>query len=95
VTLGCFQAEKGIDYLYSIKYTRIIKITNTNSSCAASAGALVDIWHCTALGYYSDYSDTPGGGYATISYTSSHFLGGVKQLIAGRIVLKSSLFARG
>jgi protocatechuate 3,4-dioxygenase beta subunit len=75
-TLGYFQAEKDIDYLYSTKYTGTIKITNANSSCAALAGALVDIWHCTALGYYSEYSDTPGGGYATIDYTSSHFLRG-------------------
>ena len=29
----------------------------TGSACAALAGAVVDVWHCDALGVYSDVSD--------------------------------------
>ena len=32
-----------------------ISVTNSNASCAALAGALVDVWHCNAEGNYSEY----------------------------------------
>jgi protocatechuate 3,4-dioxygenase beta subunit len=34
-------------------------VSQINGNCAPLAGALVDIWHCDALGVYSDVSD-PG-----------------------------------
>ena len=71
-----------------------IKITvkNLNNSCAVLAGALVDIWHCTALGYYSEYTDTPGGGYATVDYTASHFLRGRQTTDSNGLVTYTSIF---
>ena len=33
---------------------------STGSTCTALAGALVDIWHCDALGNYSDNSGGMG-----------------------------------
>ncbi len=71
-----------------------IKITvkNLNNSCAVLSGALVDIWHCTALGYYSEYSDTPGGSYATVDYTSSHFLRGRQTTDSNGLVTYTSIF---
>ena len=32
-----------------------------NNSCNPLAGATVDVWHCDALGSYSDVKDNPGG----------------------------------
>jgi protocatechuate 3,4-dioxygenase beta subunit len=71
-----------------------IKITvcNTNNSCAALSGALVDIWHCTALGYYSEYTDTPGGGYSIVNYTASHFLRGRQTTDTNGLVTFTSIF---
>lgn len=43
-----------------------ITIKNKNASCAALAGAMVDIWHCDKDGNYSEYG----------SSTSVHFLRG-------------------
>ena len=65
-----------VDGQTGVPLTIKLTFTNTNNSCAALSGALVDIWHCTALGYYSEYTDTPGGSYASIDYTASHFLRG-------------------
>ena len=69
-----------------------ITIKNLNNSCAALSGALVDIWHCTALGYYSEYTDTPGGGYATVDYTASHFLRGRQTTDSNGLVTFTSIF---
>jgi protocatechuate 3,4-dioxygenase beta subunit len=69
-----------------------ITIANTNNSCAALSGALVDIWHCTAVGYYSEYVDTPGGGYATIDYTASHFLRGRQTTDSNGLVTFTTIF---
>jgi protocatechuate 3,4-dioxygenase beta subunit len=33
-----------------------ITVVNVNSSCAAVANATVEIWHCDATGYYSEYT---------------------------------------
>jgi hypothetical protein len=45
-------------------------VTNSNASCAALAGALVDIWHCDAEGNYS-YGGTD---MQATNYQSVHFL---------------------
>jgi uncharacterized protein (TIGR03437 family) len=45
--------------------------------CAPLAGALVDIWHCDAIGIYSDESAyNPGGGTGTVVTTGQKFLRG-------------------
>lgn len=69
-----------------------ITINNTNDSCKALSGALVDIWHCTALGYYSEYRVGPGGGYSTIDYTSSHFLRGRQTTDSNGLVTFTTIF---
>ena len=69
-----------------------ITVKNLNNSCAVLSGALVDIWHCTALGYYSEYTDTPGGSYATVDYTASHFLRGRQTTDSNGLVTYTSIF---
>jgi protocatechuate 3,4-dioxygenase beta subunit len=54
---------------FSVKIT----IQNKNNSCAALAGAIVDIWHCDKDGYYSEYGGT---GMQSANFTSVHFLRG-------------------
>jgi protocatechuate 3,4-dioxygenase beta subunit len=81
-----------VDGQVGVPLTIKIIINNSNSSCAALSGALVDIWHCTALGYYSEYTDTPGGGYATTDYTSSHFLRGRQTTDSNGLVTFTSIF---
>src|SRR5947199_223313 len=45
--------------------------------CAPLAGALIDIWHCDAIGIYSDESAyNPGGGTGTVVTTGQKFLRG-------------------
>jgi protocatechuate 3,4-dioxygenase beta subunit len=46
--------------------TMKLTIQNVNNSCAALAGALIDVWHCDKDGNYSEYG----------SLTSAHFLRG-------------------
>src|SRR5258705_11687804 len=41
-----------------VAFTIKITIKNTNSSCAALSGAIVDIWHCDKNGLYSEYGVT-------------------------------------
>lgn len=50
-----------------------INILNKTSNCAALAGALVDIWHCDASGYYSEYGGT---GLQSVNLTAVSFLRG-------------------
>lgn len=50
-----------------------ITIKNAAASCAALAGALVDIWHCDKDGYYSEYG---GSGMQSVNLTSVDFLRG-------------------
>jgi protocatechuate 3,4-dioxygenase beta subunit len=52
--------RKGVDMTVNIT------IQNTKASCAALAGAMVDIWHCDAAGAYSEYG----------SVSALHFLRG-------------------
>ena len=51
------------------------QVLNTNNSCAAVAGARVDIWHCNKDGYYSGYANQPGY-LGTLSYTGATWLRG-------------------
>ncbi|MGW0661709.1 intradiol ring-cleavage dioxygenase [Streptodolium elevatio] len=40
-----------------------LTVQDTTASCAAVAGAAVEIWHCDAWGYYSGFTTaSPGGG---------------------------------
>jgi protocatechuate 3,4-dioxygenase beta subunit len=92
ITPSSYVRSNIVDGQSGVPLTIKLTFTNTNSSCAALTGALVDIWHCTALGYYSEYTDTPGGGYATIDYTSSHFLRGRQTTDSNGLVTFTSIF---
>ncbi|TWJ02406.1 dioxygenase-like protein [Mucilaginibacter frigoritolerans] len=81
-----------VDGQSGVPLTIKLTFTNTNNSCAALTGALVDIWHCTALGYYSEYIDTPGGSYASVDYTASHFLRGRQTTDSNGLVTFTSIF---
>jgi len=51
--------------------------TGTSSSCVPLVGALVDIWHCDAIGIYSDEpAYNPGGGTGTVVTSGQKFLRG-------------------
>lgn len=63
--------------------TMNITIKNTNNSCAALAGAIVDVWHCDKDGNYSEY----GAGY-----TSLHFLRGRQTTDANGLVSFTTIF---
>lgn len=68
-----------------------ITIQNKNASCAALAGALVDIWHCDKDGYYSEYGGT---GMQSVDYTGSsyHFLRGRQTTNTNGLVNFTSIF---
>lgn len=53
--------------------TMNITIKNKNTSCAALAGALVDVWHCDKDGYYSEYGGT---GMQSANFITVDFLRG-------------------
>ncbi|MET4106563.1 intradiol ring-cleavage dioxygenase [Hymenobacter sp. UYP22] len=69
--------------------TATITITNSNNSCAALAGALVDIWHCDAEGNYSEYGGT---GMQSTNYQAVHFLRGRQTTDASGQVKFTSIF---
>ena len=92
VTPSSYVRSNITDGQTGVALTIKITIKNLNNSCAALSGALVDIWHCTALGYYSEYTDTPGGSYATVDYTASHFLRGRQTTDANGLVTFTSIF---
>lgn len=92
ITPSSYVRSNIVDGQTGVALTIKITICNTNNSCAALSGALVDIWHCTAVGYYSEYTDTPGGGYASVDYTSSHFLRGRQTTDANGLVTFTSIF---
>jgi len=71
------------------KLTVKITITNSKNSCAALAGALVDIWHCDAEGNYSEYG---GSGMQSTNYQSLHFLRGRQTTDANGLVTFTSIF---
>lgn len=66
-----------------------INILNTNNSCAALQGAIVDIWHCDKDGYYSEYGGT---GMQSVNYTAVHFLRGRQTTDANGVVQFTSIF---
>ncbi len=65
--------------------TLTVKVTikNTNSSCAALANTVVDIWHCDKDGNYSEYSS---------GYTGVHFLRGRQTTDSNGLVTFTSIF---
>jgi protocatechuate 3,4-dioxygenase beta subunit len=92
ITPSSYVRSNIVDGQSGVPLTIKITINNKNNSCAALSGALVDIWHCTAVGYYSEYTDTPGGGYATVDYTASHFLRGRQTTDSNGLVTFTSIF---
>ncbi|HRI78753.1 MAG TPA: intradiol ring-cleavage dioxygenase [Cyclobacteriaceae bacterium] len=66
-----------------------ITIQNKNNSCAALAGAIVDIWHCDKDGYYSEYG---GSGMQSVNYTAVHFLRGRQTTNSSGMVGFTSIF---
>ncbi|GAB3990286.1 hypothetical protein GCM10028807_17120 [Spirosoma daeguense] len=72
-----------------VAFTMNITIKNANSSCAALAGALVDVWHCDKSGNYSEYGGT---GMQSTNYTSVHFLRGRQTTDANGLVSFTSIF---
>ncbi len=71
------------------KLTAKITIKSSSASCAALAGALVDIWHCDAEGNYSEYG---GSGMQSTNYTNVHFLRGRQTTDANGLVTFTSIF---
>ena len=71
------------------KMTAKVTIGNLNNSCAALAGAIVDIWHCDAEGNYSEYGGT---GMQSTNYQSVHFLRGRQVTDANGLVTFTSIF---
>jgi len=92
VTPSSYVRSNIIDGQAGVPLTIKINICNTNNSCAALASAIVDIWHCTASGYYSEYKDGPGGSYPTTDYTSAHFLRGRQTTDSDGLVTFTSIF---
>ena len=92
ITPSSYVRSNIVDGQAGVALTIKITILNTNNSCSALSGALVDIWHCTAVGYYSEYTDTPGGGYASVNYTASHFLRGRQTTDSNGLVTFTSIF---
>jgi len=71
------------------KMTVNITVNNSNNSCNALSGALVDIWHCDAEGNYSEYG---GSGTQSTNYTSVHFLRGRQTTNSSGLVTFTSIF---
>lgn len=72
-----------------IPLTIAITVQNTNNSCAALQGALVDIWHCDKEGNYSEYGGTS---LQSTDYTSNHFLRGRQTTDSNGLVNFTSIF---
>jgi protocatechuate 3,4-dioxygenase beta subunit len=66
-----------------------LTINNANNSCAALAGAIVDIWHCDKDGNYSEYG---GSGMQSTNYTSVHFLRGRQVTDGSGVVSFTTIF---
>lgn len=66
-----------------------ITVGQVSKSCAALAGAIVDIWHCDAEGNYSEYG---GMQMQSTNYTSVHFLRGRQTTDADGLVKFTSIF---
>ncbi|MEP6746541.1 MAG: intradiol ring-cleavage dioxygenase [Bacteroidota bacterium] len=72
-----------------VAFTINITVDNKSSSCAALAGAIVDVWHCDKDGNYSEYGGT---GMQTTNYTSVHFLRGRQTTDSNGLVTFTSIF---
>lgn len=72
-----------------VSFAFTITIKNANNSCAALAGALVDVWHCDKDGYYSEYGGT---GMQAKDFTSVHFLRGRQVTDTNGTVSFQSIF---
>lgn len=72
-----------------VPMTAKITINNANASCAALAGAIVDIWHCDKDGNYSEYG---GSGMQSTNYASVHFLRGRQVTDANGTVTFNTIF---
>ncbi|MBS1509295.1 MAG: intradiol ring-cleavage dioxygenase [Bacteroidetes bacterium] len=72
-----------------VAFTIKIYIKNTNNSCSALSGAIVDIWHCDKDGYYSEYGGTS---MQTVDYTAVHFLRGRQTTDSNGLVTFTSIF---
>ena len=72
-----------------VAMTMNINIKNASASCAALAGALVDVWHCDKDGYYSEYG---GSGMQSANFQSVDFLRGRQTTDANGLVSFTSIF---
>jgi protocatechuate 3,4-dioxygenase beta subunit len=72
-----------------VAFTMKITVANKNNSCAALAGAIVDVWHCDKDGNYSEYG---GSGMQSTDYTSVHFLRGRQTTDSNGLVTFTSIF---
>lgn len=72
-----------------VAFTMNITIKNANASCAALAGALVDVWHCDKDGYYSEYGGT---GMQSADFTKVDFLRGRQSTDVNGLVSFTSIF---
>jgi protocatechuate 3,4-dioxygenase beta subunit len=52
-----------------------LSVVDTSAGCAAVSGAVVEIWHCDALGVYSEYTGQPG---VTTDESATTFLRGLQ-----------------
>ncbi len=60
-----------------IPLTLTLTVVNSTANCVALEGAYVDIWHCDAVGIYSDEASyNPGGGTGTVVTSGQKFLRG-------------------
>ena len=72
-----------------VAFAMNITIKNSSNSCAALAGAIVDIWHCDKDGYYSEYG---GSGMQSVNLTTVDFLRGRQTTDANGLVSFTSIF---
>lgn len=72
-----------------IMMTMNLTIKNANASCAALAGALVDVWHCDKDGYYSEYGGT---GMQATNFQNVDFLRGRQTTDASGLAAYTTIF---
>ncbi|MBO0951989.1 dioxygenase family protein [Fibrella forsythiae] len=72
-----------------VPFTMNITINNASASCAALAGAIVDVWHCDKDGYYSEYG---GSGMQSVNYQNVDFLRGRQTTDSNGLVSFTSIF---
>ena len=66
-----------------------ITVQDSGNGCAGLSEAIVDIWHCDAEGYYSEYG---GSGMQQVDLTSAHFLRGRQATNDEGLVTFTSIF---